>query len=94
MNPLSAVSQIISNSTDASFSVAAVMRQPSAARVVMSASPVSRFSVTSVTFDISVVALDPAAPWKILASRPSLYAIVFRVLSFDRVLPHPGETRG
>ena len=85
------MSQIISNSTDASFSVAAVMRQPSAARVVMSASPVSRFSVTSVTLDISLVAFDPAAPWNILASRPSLYAISI-YLSVVFISPRPATS--
>ena len=46
--------QSISNSMEPSLSVAAVAFQPLLARVVTSASPVSRFSVTSLALSISV----------------------------------------
>ena len=55
----SAVSQTISNSRLASFSVAMLARQPPLPRVVTSASPASRFSVTSLTFLTSFQTGDP-----------------------------------
>ena len=52
-NPSSSGSHTMSNSTDAVLSVAFDAFQPLLARVVTSASPVSRESVTSLTFVIS-----------------------------------------
>ena len=60
VNPASPVSQTISNSTLASLSVATVARQPLLARVVTSASPASRLSVTSRVLPSAVHA--PAPP--------------------------------
>ena len=49
VKPASAVSQTISNSIEPSFNVPTVARQPLLPRVVTSASPFSRLSVTSLT---------------------------------------------
>jgi hypothetical protein len=60
VKPASAVSHTISNSTLASLSVATVARHPALARVVTSASPVSRLSVTSLTLPRAVHEPPPA----------------------------------
>jgi hypothetical protein len=72
VKPASAVSQTISNSIEASFSVPTVAFQPLLARVVTSASPFSRFSVTLRTLVSAVDAVPPAAPYLMTASIPSL----------------------